>query len=104
MLAIDPKTGVVAIAILVAIYHYLKRTAGPARWADSTRAFHLQKIRENLLAAMEDPRHPRDWRPMILALTNDRERRPFLFSFANWIEGGSGLTGAVRFIEGEGAS
>lgn len=104
MLAIDPRAGIAAISVLVAVYHYLKRTAGPARWADGSRAYHLQRVRENLLAAAEDPEHPRDWRPMILALTNHRERRPFLFSFAGWIEGGSGLTGAVHFIEGEGAS
>lgn len=103
MLAIDLRAGLVAISILIAIYHYLKRTAGPARWADGSRAYHLQRARKNLLAAAEDPQHPRDWRPMILALTNDRERRPFLLSFAGWIEGGSGLTCALRFIEGEGA-
>jgi hypothetical protein len=25
------------------IYHYLKRTSGPARWADSRRSYHLQR-------------------------------------------------------------
>ena len=41
MLAIDLKAGIIAVALLFAIFQYLKRTAGPARWADSSRSYHL---------------------------------------------------------------
>jgi amino acid transporter len=102
MLAIDIRAGIIAVSILTAIYHFLKRSAGPSRWADSTRAYHLQKARENILSAAENPSHPKDWRPIILAFTNDVDRRPFLLGFAGWIEGGSGITTALRFIDGEG--
>jgi amino acid transporter len=102
MLAINVTAGAVAIAILLAIYQYLKRTAGPARWADSRRSYHLQRVRENLLAAAAEPEHPRDWRPQLLAFSHDSPRRERLLRFASWLEGGSGLTTAVRILEGEG--
>jgi len=102
MLAINLAAGTVAVAVLFAIYQYLKRTAGPARWADSTRSYHLEHLREHLLAAAAEPEHPRDWRPQLLALSNDSERRGQLLDFASWIEGRSGLTTAVRILEGEG--
>jgi amino acid transporter len=102
MLAIDLVAGVVAVAVLFAIYHYLKRTAGPARWADNSRSYHLQRLRDHLLAVSVEPEHPRDWRPQLLALSNDPHRRGQLLSFASWIEGGSGMTTAVRILEGEG--
>ncbi len=102
MLAINLPAGAVAIAILFAIHQYLKRTAGPARWADSRRSYHLQRVRENLLSAALEPQHPRDWRPQILAFSNDSRRRVQLLRFASWLEGGSGLTSAVRILEGEG--
>jgi hypothetical protein len=101
MLAIDPAAGAVAIAILFAIYQYLKRTAGPARWADSSRAYHFQRVREHLLAMAAEEEHPRDWRPQVLAFSDDPPRREQLLRFASWIEGGSGLTAAVRLLEGE---
>ncbi len=104
MLAIDLKSGAAAIALLLALYQYLKRTAGPARWADSSRSHHLQQVRKHLLAATEDPEHARDWRPHLLVFTQDPERRPLLLSFAGWIGGGSGFTEAVQIIEGEGAA
>ena len=102
VLAIDLRAGAVAIAVLFAIYQYLKRTAGPARWADSRRSYHFQRIRENLLAAAAEKEHPRDWRPQLLAFSDDSPRRERLLRFATWLEGGSGLTTAVRILEGEG--
>ncbi len=102
MLAIDFTTGLIAISILFAIYQYLKRTAGPARWADSRRSYYLQRARENLLEAYVEPEHDRDWRPQILAFSKDAQRRPGLLRFASWIEGRSGLTTVVKIIEGEG--
>ena len=102
MLAIDLPAGVIGISVLFAIFQYLKRTAGPARWADSQRSHHLQHVREHLLAAAAEPEHPRDWRPQVLAITGDSKRQIPLLRFASWIQGGSGSTTAVRIIEGEG--
>mgnify|MGYP000025312514 CR=1 FL=1 len=45
------------LAVLFAIHQYLKRTAGPARWADSQRSYHLQRIRHHLLGAAAEPEH-----------------------------------------------
>ncbi|MGD9125204.1 MAG: amino acid permease, partial [Desulfarculaceae bacterium] len=103
MLAIDLSAGAMALALLAAVYQYLKRTAGPARWADSRRSFHLQQAREHLLAAASEVEHPRDWRPIVLAFSDHEQRRQRLLQFSTWLEGGSGLTTAVRVLEGEGA-
>ncbi len=102
MLAIDVAAGAVAVSVLFAIYQYIQRTAGPARWADSNRSYHLQRVREHLLSAAEEQEHPRDWRPQLLAFSNDSHRRKQLLVFASWIQGGSGTTTAVRILEGEG--
>ncbi len=102
MLAIDPKSGAAAIAVLFAIHQYLTRTAGPARWADSSRSHHLQQVRQHLLAAAREPEHSRDWRPQLLVFTQESERRKPLLTVAGWIEGGSGFSEAVVIIEGEG--
>jgi len=100
MLAIDPTAGAVAISVLFAIYQYLKRTSGPSRWADSRRSYHLQLVREHLLAAASEPEHPRDWRPQLLALADGPEARKELLTFAAWIEGGGGLTTAAALFRG----
>lgn len=102
MLAIDLVAGLAAMAVMYAIFQYLKRTAGPARWADSRRSYHLQRIREHLFAAAGQPEHSRNWRPQILLLSDDSHRRKYLLQFASWIQGRSGITTAVRIVGGEG--
>ncbi len=102
MEAIDPVAGIVALAVLLAIHQYLKRTAGPARWADSQRSYHLQRIRHHLLEAAAEPEHPRYWRPQILLFSDDADRRGRLLTFASWIQGQSGFTTVVRILEGSG--
>lgn len=101
MLAIDMTSGILAISILFAVYQYLKRSDKPSRWADSRRSHHLQRVRENLIAAASEPEHPRDWRPQLLVFAESSQWKEPL-SFASWIEGGSGITTAVRILEGEG--
>jgi len=101
MIAIDPPASGIAVAVLFAIHQFLKRTAGPARWADSRRSYYFQLVRENLIAIGHEAEHPRDWRPCILAFCEDSSRWERLLRFASWIEGGSGLTTAVKLIEGD---
>lgn len=104
MLAIDLRSGLVAVALLFAVYQYLVRVARPARWADSQRSHYLQRVRTNLFAAGTDPDHPRDWRPYIIALSDNSSRRQRLLEYAALIEGGSGITTVVKFLQGEGAA
>ena len=102
MLAVDLAASIVALAVLFAVFQYLKRTSGPVRWSDSRRAYHLQRVREHLLAAAAELPHPRNWRPQILAFSDKPQRRDQLLHFASWIEGSSGLTTAIHILEGEG--
>lgn len=102
MVAVDHVASIVSIAIILAVFQYIKRTAGPARWADSRRGYHLQQVRRHLLAAAEEQDHDRDWRPLILAFSRRPERRARLLRVAEWLEGQSGMTTLVTVLQGRG--
>jgi amino acid transporter len=102
MLAIDIVAGIVALSFLFAIYQYLTRTAGPARWADSRRSYRFQQIRSHLLQAAQAPEHPRDWRPNLLVFSDDPERRKPLLLLADWIQGENGFASLIRILQVEG--
>lgn len=102
MLAIDFKTGIAAVAILFAVFQYLKRVSAPARWADSRRSYYLKLVRNNLVEAQKVPAHSRDWRPYVLVLSNDEEQMKLLLDFSSLIEGRSGITTAVRILQARG--
>lgn len=103
MLAIHPLAAAVSIALLIAIHRYIASHAGVDRWADSGRSQRFQRIRADLHAISAELQHARYWRPVIVAFSDDPERRERLLRFASWIEGGSGLTTLVQFVTGEGA-
>ena len=103
MLAISPMAGAIASVALFMLFQYVSHTVRVERWADSSRSHRLQRVRDDLHAVRAELEHPRDWRPMLLAFSNDPGRRERLLFFASWLEGGAGFTTLVRFQEGEGA-
>jgi amino acid transporter len=102
MLAIHPTAAVIAVILLFAVHQYLSRTVAVERWADADRSRRFQRVREDLFAISADLEHPRNWRPVILAFSDNPERRERILRFASWLEGRSGLCTIVRLVRGEG--
>ena len=103
MIAVNIPAGLGAIAILTGIYQYLRRIDRPQRWADATRSFYFQRVKEGIRAMEAEAENPRNWRPQVLAFSADPRRRARLLRFGLWLEGESGLTAAVQIVVGEGA-
>ncbi len=103
MLAINVVAGGAALVVLFALYQYLTRRPTPDRWADAAPAHYFQRAKDSIRALSREEEHARNWRPQILTFSADPSRRARLLRFASWLEGGSGLTVAVRIVEGEGA-
>jgi len=98
LLALDMENGIVALVIMFAIFLYLKRSARPARWADSSRSHSFSRIRKHLMKMTEVAEHQRDWYPHLLAFTKDRENREKLLCFGDWLCGDTGLMSAVQVV------
>ena len=103
MLAISPTAAAIAVVILFTLYQYVSRSVRVERWADSGRSHRLQRVREDLHAISGDLEHPRDWRPVLLAFSDNPNRRARLARFSSWLEGGAGFTTVVRIEESTGA-
>ncbi len=104
MLAISPTAGAIAVVVLFALYQYVARSVQVERWADSSRSRRLQRVRDDLHAVRGELEHPRDWRPVLLAFSDNPNRRARLIRFASWLEGGAGFTTVVRLEEASGAA
>lgn len=103
MLAINPLVGACAAAGMFMVYRYLGlRSDQPERFSASDRSHRLQRVRSELHALSSRESHPRDWRPVVLAFSDDPERRQRLLDFAWWVEGRAGFTTLVKLVEGRG--
>ena len=103
MLAIDPAAGAVAAGLLFGLHQYLQRLELPLRWADSQASHHLQMAQGHLIAAGREVDHPRNWRPQILALSANPDRRERLIRFGHWLGGRSGVLTVVHLVQARGA-
>ena len=103
MVAVNIPAGIGAIVILAGIYQYLRRIDRPQRWADASRSFYFQRVKEGIRAMKAEAENPRSWRPQVLAFSADPRRRARLLRFGSWLEGESGLTAAIQIVVGEGA-
>jgi amino acid transporter len=102
MLAIQPLAAAVAVVLLFSVYQYIARTVSIERWADSDRSHRFQRVRDDLHAISRELEHQRDWRPVVLAFSDDPGRRLRLLRFAEWLEGRAGFTTSIRLVRGEG--
>jgi amino acid transporter len=102
MLAIHPLAGGVALALLFTIHQVLSRRVqdAPERFTASDRSHRLQRVRNELHALSAEKGTPRDWRPVVLAFSDDADRRKRLLDFAWWLEGRAGFTTLVTLAEG----
>jgi amino acid transporter len=98
LLALDLENGVVALGIMLLIYLYLRHSAQPARWADSSRSHAYSLVRANLQKMKATIEHQRDWHPHLLVFTNHSETREKLLVFGDWMCGEIGLMTAVRVL------
>jgi amino acid transporter len=103
MVAVNVPAGIGAILVLSGIYQYLRRIDRPQRWADASRSYYFQRVKEGIRAMTAEAANPRSWRPQVLAFSADPRRRARLLRFGSWLEGESGLTAAVQIVVGEGA-
>ncbi len=103
MFAIDARWSLVAVAIMASLHVYLGRRARLRRWSDSTRAHRLQRVRQDLFAIAAEADHPADWRPVILAFSENPERLETVLQVTNWLEGESGFSTLVRIADARGS-
>ncbi len=99
MLSIAPVAGLVALALVSAVYQYLRADAVPGRWADSRRAYGFRTVKETLQRLARQPETEWSHQPHVMAFTEHTGRRDLVVRFASWLSGTSGLTVAVEIVE-----
>ncbi len=102
MLAINVIASLAALTFLFLLQRFVQRISGQKRWSDGRRDQYFHAVRKNLKLMSKEPVHARNWRPHLLFFSDTTRRRAPALRFANWIEGGAGMTTIVQVLEGQG--
>ena len=101
MLLIHWVAALSAIFVLAGLHWWIGRSEVEARWGDLQSGLLFERTRKNLLKLEHELQHPKNWRPIILALSGAGWSRPHLAVFGHRLTTGHGILSLGQVILGE---
>ena len=101
MYLMNPMVCLIALGAELGLFLILRRKALSVSWGDARAGLWNAAIRLGLMKLRAVPRHARNWRPHILVLTLNPERRARLVCFANWFNQNRGVVTVCQIEVGE---
>ncbi len=101
MLLMAPLWAAAAVAAMWGLYRYIGRAEVRARFGDVQSGVALEQARKALLRLEEEAYHPKNWRPMILALSGGVWNRYHLAEYGSWLGAGRGLLSFAQIVTGD---
>lgn len=101
MFLIDWFWALVSIAGMYLLHEYISRKEVQARWGDVQSGLLFERTRQNLLRLEEEMYHPKNWRPILLALTGAKLDRAYLAIYGHWLTSGHGILMLAQVIQGD---
>jgi len=99
MLKINDTYALIALVITGIIYFYLRNRDIETSYGDAKRGFIFQRTRDNLLYLGSSKPHPKNWRPILVTLTENPAKDAQLIRVGSWIETHRGLYTIGQILE-----
>ena len=101
MLLINWPVALGSIIAMAAIYGSIQYHEIEARWGDLQGGVSFERARRALLRLEETAYHPKNWRPVVLALSSSAWNRPHLAIYGQWLTSGHGVLTLAQVIYGD---
>lgn len=101
MFLIAPIQAVAGIAMMVLLHQYISTRKIRARWGDLQSGILFERVRKNLIKLEERAYHPKNWRPVILALSGGGWDRPHIAVYGYWFTAGNSILSLGQIITGD---
>ena len=98
MYVISAPGCVLAIAIELGVWGWLKRRRLRGTWGDMRRGLWMSLTRYALIQMRGLPENPRNWRPHLLLLAGDLQKRIGLLRFASWLNQERGIMTVCNLV------
>ena len=100
MLLMDALWAVASLIAMGLLYWAIRRIGIRARWGDVRSGVAFERARQALLRLERQPMHPKNWRPIILALGATGTGRHQIVEYGYWLTAGRGVLTLGRVISG----
>ena len=101
MFLISWQAAIASIIGMAVLYFYISQKEVETRWGDLQSGLLFERTRKNLLKLEKELHHPKNWRPIILALSGASWERPHLAVYGHWFTAGHGVLTLGYVIQGD---
>ncbi|GAB4186874.1 MAG: Na-K-Cl cotransporter [Phycisphaeraceae bacterium] len=101
MFLIEPFWAGVSILAMVGLHRLIGRREVRARWGDVHSGLLFERARKNLIELEAQMYHPKNWRPIVLALSGAGWTRAHIPMYGHWLTAGHGILMLGQVIPGE---
>lgn len=101
MVLINWKWALGASMVMAAIYGYIRYREIEARWGSLQGGVLFERARRALLRLEDLSYHPKNWRPVVLAMSSSAWNRPLLAIYGQWLTSGHGILTLAQVVVGD---
>lgn len=101
MFLINILWAIISICCMGLVFWVISRAEIVARWGDVSSGLALERARKALLALEDERYHPKNWRPIILALSTRSWKHNNLAQYAHWLSAGRGIISFSQVLYGD---
>lgn len=91
----------VSLVVIGGLVWYIRYREIESRWGDLQSGVAFERARKSLLRLEEEAYHPKNWRPVILALSGTAWNRPHLAICGHWLTAGNGILSLAHIVTGD---
>lgn len=90
-----------SIIVIAALHWSIRYREIESRWGDLQSGVAFEKARKSLLRLEQEAYHPKNWRPVILALSGTGWTRPHIAIYGHWLTSGHGILSIAHVVSGD---
>ena len=101
MFLINWAWAAISIVFIAALHWFIRSREIESRWGDLQSGVVFERARRALLRLEDDASHPKNWRPIIMALSGSGWTRPHIPIYGHWLTSGHGVLTLAHVAAGK---
>ncbi|MGB0599456.1 MAG: amino acid permease [Rubripirellula sp.] len=90
-----------SIVVIGLLHWFIRYREIESRWGDLQSGIIFERTRKSLLKLEEEVYHPKNWRPIVMALSGTGWTRPHIPIYGYWLTSGHGILTLAHVVAGD---
>ena len=101
MFLIDWRWAFFSMFFIAALHWFIRWREIESRWGNLQSGLSFERVRQSLLQLEDKGIHPKNWRPVIMALSGSGWTRPHIPIYGHWLASGHGVLTLAQVVARE---